>query len=114
VPNGDDQTVYLVVDDFGSKGRAWRAIPETTGGVQVTSRVLNVVKAPVGWVLFLDRVRLGGVHGTKEEALEAAAVAAAFVVRDGDGVQINVPDEASETETGWPRKWDAFLKRKRE
>jgi hypothetical protein len=24
VPKGDDQTVYLVVDDFGSHGRAWR------------------------------------------------------------------------------------------
>ena len=24
VPNGDDQTVYLVADDFGKVGRAWR------------------------------------------------------------------------------------------
>lgn len=24
VPNGDDQNVYLVVDDFGRNGRAWR------------------------------------------------------------------------------------------
>jgi hypothetical protein len=24
VPNGDDQTVYLVVDDFGRNGRAYR------------------------------------------------------------------------------------------
>lgn len=24
VPNGDDQNVYLVVDDFGRSGRAWR------------------------------------------------------------------------------------------
>jgi hypothetical protein len=24
VPNGDDQTVYLVLDDFGRRGRAWR------------------------------------------------------------------------------------------
>ena len=23
VPNGDDQTVYLVADDFGKNGRAW-------------------------------------------------------------------------------------------
>lgn len=23
VPNGDDQTVYLVADDFGKRGRAW-------------------------------------------------------------------------------------------
>jgi hypothetical protein len=24
VPNGDDQTVYIVVDDFGRNGRAYR------------------------------------------------------------------------------------------
>ena len=24
IPNSDDQTVYLVVDDFGRNGRAWR------------------------------------------------------------------------------------------
>ena len=24
VPNGNDQTVYLVADDFGKNGRAWR------------------------------------------------------------------------------------------
>jgi hypothetical protein len=24
VPNGDDQNVYIVVDDFGRKGRAYR------------------------------------------------------------------------------------------
>src|ERR1700733_5469446 len=24
VPNGDDRTVYLVVDDFAGRGRAWR------------------------------------------------------------------------------------------
>jgi hypothetical protein len=24
VPNGDDQTTYLVMDDFGRHGRAWR------------------------------------------------------------------------------------------
>jgi hypothetical protein len=31
VPKGDDQTVYLVIDDFGRKGRAYRAADvETT------------------------------------------------------------------------------------
>jgi hypothetical protein len=53
--------------------------------------VYNVVKAPVGWMVFGDRVRVGGVHANKEAALEAAAVAAALVVRDGSAVQINVP-----------------------
>ena len=30
VPNGDDQTVYLVLDDFGQKGRAWREVDAET------------------------------------------------------------------------------------
>jgi hypothetical protein len=29
VPNGDDQTVYLVVDDFGSRGRSYRDDADT-------------------------------------------------------------------------------------
>ena len=72
-------------------------------------RVLNVTKAPVGWAVFLDGVRIGVVYATKEAALEGATVVAAIAVRDGDGVQINVP---SETKTGasWPKEWDAYLK----
>ena len=77
--------------------------------------VYNVVKAPVGWVLFLDGVRVGGVYGSKEAALEAATVAAAFAVRDGDGVQINIPSGAGprgvETSEQWPKEWNGFLKR---
>jgi hypothetical protein len=77
--------------------------------------VYNVVKAPVGWVLFLDGVRVGGVYGTKEAALEAAAVAAAFAIRDGNGVQISVPSDARlrdvEVSEPWPKEWNAFLKR---
>jgi hypothetical protein len=77
--------------------------------------VYNVVKAPVGWMLFLDGVRIGGIYGTKEAAFEAAMVAASFAVRDGDGVQVNVPSDArlsdaKQTEP-WPKEWNAFLKR---
>jgi hypothetical protein len=54
-------------------------------------------------------VRIVGVYGTKEAALDGAAVAAAFAVRDGDGVQINVPGavELSEAEIvdSRPTKW---------
>jgi hypothetical protein len=39
--------------------------------------IFNVVKAPVGWVVHLDFVRIGGVYGTKEAAFEG---------RDGRGV----------------------------
>jgi hypothetical protein len=77
--------------------------------------VYNVVKAPVGWMLFLDGVRVGGVYGTKDAAFEAAMVAASFAVRDGDGVRVSVPSDArlSDVEQAepWPKEWTAFLKR---
>jgi hypothetical protein len=77
--------------------------------------VYNVVKAPVGWVVYLDRVRLGGVYGTKEAAFESAMVAASFAVRDGEGVHICVPSDAKlrdiEPNEQWPKEWNAFLKR---
>jgi hypothetical protein len=60
--------------------------------------VCSVVKAPVGWLVLLDGVRLGGVYCSNIEALSAAATAAAFVVKDGDGVQISVPASDYPTE----------------
>ena len=76
--------------------------------------IYNLVKAPVGWVLFLDGERVNGVYGTKEAAFEAAMVAASFSVRTGDGVQINVPSDvnmrATEKPDPWPKEWSAFLK----
>jgi hypothetical protein len=76
--------------------------------------VYNLLKGPVGWVLFLDGERVGGVYGTREAAFEAAMVAASFAVRDGDGVQINVPSDANmratEKPDPWPKEWAAFLK----
>ena len=53
--------------------------------------VFDIVKAPLGWSIFADNVKIGGIHGSKEAALEAAALAASFAVREGAGVQINVP-----------------------
>ena len=77
--------------------------------------VYNVAKAPVGWVVYLDHVRLGGVYGTKAAAFEAATVAASFAVRDGDGVHVSVPSDAKlraiETTEPWPKEWNGFLKR---
>jgi hypothetical protein len=76
--------------------------------------VYNLVKAPVGWALSLDGVRVGGVYGTKEAAFEATMVAASFAVRTGDGVQIDVPSDAKlnsrENVDPWPKEWNAFLK----
>jgi hypothetical protein len=45
----------------------------------------TVAEAPVGWMLFLDGVRVGGIYGTKE----------AGKVRDGEGVQIRAPSMPS-------------------
>jgi hypothetical protein len=77
--------------------------------------IYNVVKAPVGWVVYVDRVRVGGVYGTKGAAFEAAMVAASFAVRDGDGVQISVPSDAGLRDVNptepWPKEWNSFLKR---
>ena len=39
-------------------------------------------------------MRVSGVHGKKEAAVEAVTVAASFVVGVGDDVQINVPSDA--------------------
>ena len=77
----------------------------------MTDHVYNLIKGPVGWVLFLDGARVGGVYGTKEAAFEAAMVAASFAVRDGDGVQINAPSNANvratEKPDPWPKEWSA-------
>jgi len=38
--------------------------------------VFDIVKAPLGWSIFADNVKIGGIYGSKEAALEAAALAA--------------------------------------
>jgi hypothetical protein len=66
-----------------------------------------VVKAPVGWVVYLDRVQLGGVYGTKEAAFEAAMVAASFAVRDGEAVhrRSDLPPAYSRSKRGSTIWW---------
>jgi hypothetical protein len=64
----------------------------------MTQSIYNIVEAPMGWSIFCDGVKIGGVYGSKEAALEAAAVAAALAVRDGAGIQINVPSAPEEDE----------------
>ena len=49
----------------------------------------------MGWSIYIDGVNLGGVYGSKEAAFGATTVAAMFV-RDGTGVQINVPSAGEE------------------
>ena len=62
--------------------------------------VFEVVKAPLGWSVFADNVKIGGVYDSRGAALEAAVLAASDTVTDGGGVQINVPG-AEEEKPRW-------------
>jgi hypothetical protein len=53
--------------------------------------VFEIIKAPLGWSIFADNVKIGGVYESRIAALEAAALAASDTITDGSGVQINVP-----------------------
>jgi hypothetical protein len=76
----------------------------------MTQSVYNIVKAPLGWLINCDDVKLGGIYGSKEAAYEAATVAASFAVRDGAGVQINVPSSSEPDEIEIPRSWISAIK----
>jgi hypothetical protein len=69
----------------------------------MTRSIFNLVKAPLGWLIYSDGVKVGGVFGSKEAAFEAAIVAATVAVRDGSGVEINVPSapEVGEIPGNW-------------
>jgi hypothetical protein len=57
----------------------------------MTISIYNVAKAPMGWAIYCDGVKIGGVFGSKSAAFDAATVAASFKVQGGSGVQVNVP-----------------------
>ena len=58
--------------------------------------VFEIVKAPLGWSVFADNVKIGGVYDSRGAALEAATLAASYTISDGGGVQINVPGAEDE------------------
>jgi hypothetical protein len=58
--------------------------------------IFEIVKAPLGWSVFADNVKIAGIYDSRGAALEAAALAASFAVSDGVAVQINVPGEDEE------------------
>jgi hypothetical protein len=80
----------------------------------MAQQVYTVAKAPVGWIVNVDGVRVGGVYGTKKAAFEAAMVAASFAVGDGEGVEISAPSDQElrdvEPSDPWPKEWNAYLK----
>lgn len=59
--------------------------------------VFEIVKSPMGWSVFADNVKIGGVYESRGAALEAAALAAADTIGNGGGVQINVPGAEEQT-----------------
>ena len=67
--------------------------------------VFEVVKAPLGWSVFADNVKIGGVYDSRGAALEAAVLAASSTITDGGGVQINVPG-AEEEKPRWAVAFD--------
>ncbi|GAC1516601.1 MAG: hypothetical protein NVS1B11_37770 [Terriglobales bacterium] len=88
--------------------------PGTCGRGTMKS-IYNVAKAPVGWSVFCEGVRLAGIYGAKETALEAATLAGSLAVRAGHGIQINVPEDlatstASTSETARLPQLDALMK----
>ncbi len=74
----------------------------------MTTSIFNIAKAPMGWAVYCDGVKIGGLFGSKVEAFEAATVAASFAVQEGSGVQVNVPDAPGSNEI--PRDWIASIK----
>jgi hypothetical protein len=58
--------------------------------------VFEIVKAPLGWSVFADNVKIGDVYDSRGAALEAATLAASCTISDGGGVQINVPGAEDE------------------
>ena len=62
--------------------------------------MFEIVKAPLGWSVFADNVKIRGVYDSRGAALEAATLAASHTINDGGGVQINVPG-AEEEKPRW-------------
>jgi hypothetical protein len=54
VPNDDDQTVYLVLEDFGHLGRAWRETGADTADLEstITDLLQGQYNAPIRVVAF--------------------------------------------------------------
>jgi hypothetical protein len=67
--------------------------------------VFEIVKAPLGWSVFADNVKIGGVYDSRGAALEAAALAASYTVSNGGAVQIIVPG-ADQERPRWGMAFD--------
>ena len=55
VPNGNHQTVYLVADDFGKYGRAWRETDCDTADFETVIQDLLMRDIPLPLQNFTDR-----------------------------------------------------------
>jgi len=78
-----------------------RAIADISAGIalaEMSAQLAPVAQAPTSVM--------------QRKALEAAAVAASFAIRDDSPIQINVPSGggAVEKPSSWPAHWNVFLK----
>src|SRR4029453_19469874 len=76
---------------FVTSARGGSDTGETIQGEPMERSVFEIVKAPLGWSVFADNVKIGGVYDSRGAALDAAHLAASYTISDGGGVQINVP-----------------------
>jgi hypothetical protein len=69
VPNGHDQTVYLVLDDFGRLGRAWRETDAERSDLEtvVTDLMTAQYRDPVTVVAFNLAERWADSEGIASE-----------------------------------------------
>ena len=79
----------------------------------MTTRIYSITKAPLGWSIYCDDAKVGGVFASKSAAFEVANVAASIAIQKGEGVQVNVPAALGTAEvTEHPadeRNWAASL-----
>jgi hypothetical protein len=69
-PHGDDQNVYLVLDDLGQLGRVWREADEHTNLETVIRELLtSQYRNPIGVVGFnaLERLSQDASHDVAQE-----------------------------------------------
>lgn len=83
VPNGFDQTVYLVLDDFGDLGRVWR---ET----DVNQADLETVVSDLAGGQYHDPVLVVAFNMAEQWAADVSTDIAREIQRRADGAGYNV------------------------
>jgi hypothetical protein len=101
VPNGDDQSVYLVVDDFGRHGRAWRetGVEETDLETVIAALLSGQYNDPVRVIGF--DIAEGWVRDVSEDIADELRRRCDL---QGDGVPSHLQDFVEQHETRADRR----------